>query len=203
MFCFLYYWEVGHYIELLCLFIQGDYDNTLSLTRSQLSQAVEDVCTSVYNDSVTCATQFANDHFSCHNNSRLVYVARVVGTKRTNTTAFLEYLSMLGSDEISIHNQNFSIISFPWCPLSIPSAQESNCSPSLDINNTNNDSNNTIVDNTTVTMTTYTNQPSNDIVMVIVVALSCFVGIILMTFGIVSIMYIWNHCNHYQNDAER
>ena len=185
--------------------MQSDYHDTLSLTQ-QLTEAVEDVCTSVHNDSATCATQFANDHFSCHNNSRIVYVARVVGTIRTNTTTFLEYLSMLGSVKISLHNQNFSIISLPWCPLSIPSAQESNCSPSLDIDNTNNDNdnNNTIVvDNTTVTMTTHTNQPSNDIVMVIVVALSCFIGIILMTFGIVSVMYICSRCNHYQNDAER
>ena len=185
------------------MFIQGDYNNTLSLTRSQLSQAVEDVCTSVQNDSAACATQFANDHFSCHNNNRLVYVARVVGTIRTNTTIFLEYLSMLGSVDISLHNQNFSIISSPWCPLSIPSPREFNCSPSLDINNTDNGNNNTIVDNTTVTMTTYTNQPSNDIVMVIVVALSCFVGIILMTFGIAGVMYICSRCNRYQSDAER
>ena len=107
---------------------------------------------------------------------------------------------MLGSVEISLHSQNFSIISVPWCPLSIPSAEESNCSPLSDIDNTNN----TIVDNTTATMTTSNdNQPSNGIVMVIVVALSCFVGIILMTFGIVSIMYICSRCNRYQDNAER
>ena len=179
------------------LFLQSDYDNTLSLARSQLTEAVEDVCTSVRRDNETCTAQFANDHFSCYNNSRLVYVARVVGTIRTNATTFLEYLSILGPVEISLHNQNFSIISS--CPLSIPSAEESNCSPPSASGNTNND--NTVVDNTTAAMNS--GEPSSDIVMVIVVALSCFIGIILMTFGIVSLMYICSRCNHYQDDAER
>lgn len=162
------------------------------------------MCTTTGNDNETCATQFASDHFSCHNNSRLVYVARVVGTIQTNVTTFLEYLSVLGPVEISLYNQTLSVISSPSCPLLIPSAEESNCSPLSVIDNTNTtyDNNNTITDNATnVTMTT--NEPSNDIVMVTIVALSCFIGIILMTFCIVSIMYICSRCNNYHGDIER
>lgn len=149
------------------------------------------VCSSAHdvNVSGTCATQFANDHFSCHNNNRIVYVARVIATMQTNTTAFLEYLKMLSPLGISLHNRTFSIISSPLCPLSIPSPEESNCSWSLTTTN--------------ATPTVNSSEPNNDMVMVTVVALSCLVGIILMTLCIVGVMYVCSRCSHYHGDVER
>lgn len=158
-----------------------------------MSQAVQDICTSLHNDNEICATEFANDRFSCHNNRTLVYVARVIGTAQTNATTLLEYLSMLGPIEISVHNQNLSIISSPNCPLSIPSAEESNCI----IKSVTNEN------ITEIATTMSSSKQSNDIVMVMVVALSCFIGIILMAFCIVGAMYICSRCNNYHGDIER
>ena len=143
----------------------------------------------IRNDSETCTTQFADERFSCHNNSRLVYIARAVDTMHTNAATVLEFLGMLGSLEISLNNRTFSIISSPLCPLSIPSVEDLNCTVGLTTKN--------------ITGTATTTEVSNDIVMVTVVALSCFVGIILMTLCIAGIMFVCSRCNSYQGDIER
>ena len=138
-------------------------------------------------------TEFANDQFSCHNNSGLVYIARVVSIMHTNTTTFLQYLKMLGAFEISLNDRIFSVVSSPYCPLSIPSAEEINCTVGL------------VSDNVTDTATTTARatETSNDIVMVTVVALSCFIGIIVMTLCIAGVMFLCSRCNSYHGDIER
>ena len=197
--CSLCYYEQCLALYRQYIFIQGNYTSVLRLAQLQLSQAVQEVCTETHGSNETCVTQFANDYFHCHNN-RLVYVARVVSTVHTNTTTFLRYLTLLmGSAEISLHNLSFSVISLPSCPLSIPSAEESNCNlSSLAVD----DSNETIIDSTKATSTT-TSEPTNDIVTVTIIVLSCLVGIILMTSCVVGVMYVCSICNHYQGDVER
>ena len=109
-------------------YMQDDYGNILLDTRSQLLKAAQNVCNSIQNDTNLCVTQLLGDRFCCRNNSGLVYVAEMVGTTQTSATTFLEYLRMLGPLEISLRDQTFSVASSPSCPLSIPSAQEVNCS---------------------------------------------------------------------------
>ena len=145
------------------------------------------------NDSEACMTQFANDQFSCHNNNGLIYIARIVSTMHTNAATFLEYLGMLGPLEISLNDGTFSIVSSPLCPLSIPSVEEFNCTVALATKNVTN----------TATTTVTTTETSNDFIVVTVVALSCFVGLILMTLCIVGIMFVCSRCNGYHGDIER
>ena len=100
---------------------------------------------------------------------------------------------MLGAFEISLNDRIFSVVSSPYCPLSIPSAEEINCTVGL------------VSDNVTDTTTTTARATkiSNDIVMVTVVALSCFVGIIVMTLCIAGVMFLCSRCNSYHGDIER
>ena len=98
-------------------------------TRSQLIEAAENVCTLNQSDNRSCniRIQVTVDQLSCYDDNRLIYVAGVNGTEITTAASFLEYLGLLGPVEISLDNQTFSIMSSPSCPLSIPSAEESNC----------------------------------------------------------------------------
>jgi len=51
----------------------------------------------------------------------------VGGTASTSAASFVDYLRQIAPIEISLHNQTFSVMSSSSCPLSIPSAEESNC----------------------------------------------------------------------------
>ena len=181
-------------------------------TRTQLIEAAKNVCTSSHNSS-TCAIQVTGDRFSCYDNSRLVYVARVIGTTSTTAKSFLEYLRMLGPVEVSLHNETFSVISSPSCPLSIPSAEESNCSQeAVSTTITAHTNTSTTITTTTTTATSTisvaptTSAPNSDddnSTIVVIVTMACLVGIVIMTLGIICAIVICHQCHRYRNRSNR
>ena len=138
--------------------MQDDYGNVLLDTRSQLLKAAQNVSNSIQNDTNLCVAQLPSDQFYCRNNSGLVYVAKMVGTAQASATTFLEYLRMLGPLEISLRDQIFSVASSPSCPLSVPSAQEVNCSLESTPAATT-FSEDTVTTTTTTTATTFSKDP--------------------------------------------
>ena len=94
-------------------------------TRSQLIEAAENAC-SLGGSSCKIRLRLI-DQLSCYDDNRLVYVAGVGGTASTSAASFVDHLRQIAPIEISLHNQTFSVMSSSSCPLSIPSAEESNC----------------------------------------------------------------------------
>lgn len=191
---------------LNCQPFEDDYGRILLQARSQLIEAAKNVCTS--DDESPCAVQLTSDRLSCYNRSRIVYVARVIGTISTSAAEFLDYLRMLGPVEISLHNQIFSIMSLPSCPLSIPSIEESNCNQETVTTTT------TIITPTSTTIGTplsttsttitasnpaSTSDKSNSTVVVIV-TIACLVGIVILLMGIICVIVICYQCNRYHHN---
>ena len=194
-------------------------------TRSQLLMAAKNVCNSIHNDTHLCTAQLPGDQFCCRNNSGLIYVAEVVGTTRTNATAFLDYFQMLGALEISLHDQTFSVVSSPSCPLSIPSAQEVNCSlestthtasstpssttSSITASTTSSTTSSTTISSIT-TSTTMSATPAatsgdqdEDSTVIVIGAVVCLVGIVVTALGITGVLVLRHYCVRWCNHITR
>lgn len=216
-------------------YVQDDYGNVLLDTRSQLLSAAQNVCNSIQNNTDLCigVAQLPGDQFCCRNNSGLVYVAEVVGTTQTSAATFLEYLRMLGPLEISLRDQTFSAASSPSCPLSIPSAQEANCSLESIPDYTTLDAATTTATTTTSSATTPTkstpttdttttetttattdtkNTPTSSTTsgdgdenntVIVIVTIACLVGIVVITLSIIGALVIIHHCKQCHNHSNR
>ena len=188
--------------------------------RSQLLMAAKNVCKSIHNGTNLCAAQLPGDQFCCRNNSGLIYVAEVVGTTQTNATAFLEYLQMLSAVEISLHDQTFSVVSSPSCPLSIPSAQEVNCSlestihttPSTPSSTTSSSTSSTTFSTTSsiTTSTTMSATPTatsggqdEDSTLIVISAVVCLVGIVVIALSITGVLVLRHYCVRWCNHITR
>jgi len=184
--------------------LQPVHESTLSLIRSQVTQAIWRSCSKV--STSNCNVTLESDNFSCHSNTRLLYTARIVATDTVNATTFLNYLGMVDTINVLLNDGTSFRTSATnrSCSLSIPSPDEANCtissSPPSSVNlpvdvasnkNTTsspeNDSGNGNDDN---------EEDEDSVAMVIAVAVGCSVGIVVMACFVMFTMFVCNRCNH-------